>query len=120
MQIEKYFHKCGYPILEVKKPMGLVVDTFFLDGNTPFLQAKDGKQNPNVIKRCPECGGFIALEKLLSEKPPRVEGKRGSQAIFLQEYSLKSRNGLRVTNPSRGMFRVRLNMIGEMRPNLVR
>lgn len=63
MQIEKYFHKCGYPILEVKKPMGLVVDTFFLDGNTPFLQAKDGKQNPNVIKRCPECGGFIALEK---------------------------------------------------------
>ena len=76
MQTEKYFHKCGYPILEVKRPMGLVVDIFFLDGNTPFLQGKDGNQNPNVIKRCPECGGFITPERLLSEEPPKREEEK--------------------------------------------
>jgi hypothetical protein len=76
MQIEKYYHKCGYPILEVKRSTGLVVDTFFLDGNTPFLQNKDGKQNPNVVKRCPQCDGFIVVERLLSEKPPKIEEKK--------------------------------------------
>jgi hypothetical protein len=76
MQLEKYFHKCGYPILEVKRPTGLVVETFFLDGNSPFLLGKDGKQNPNLIKRCPECGGFIAVEKLFSEEPPKIEEKK--------------------------------------------
>lgn len=76
MQIEKYFHKCGYPVLEVKRPMGLVVDTFFLDGKTPFLHGKDGEQKPNEITRCPQCGGFIAVEKLLSVEPPKVEEKK--------------------------------------------
>lgn len=76
MQIEKYFHKCGYPILEVKRPVGPAVETFFLDGNTPFLQGKDGKQNPNVIKRCPKCEGFITVERLLSAEPPKVEEKK--------------------------------------------
>lgn len=76
MQTEKYFHKCGYPVLEVKRPRGLAVDILFLDGNAPIKQGEDGKQNPNIIQRCPQCGGFITVERLLSNEPPKREEKK--------------------------------------------
>lgn len=69
MQAEKFYHKCGYPILIVKKPIGLAVEIFFVDGNNPFIEGKDGKKSTKVVKQCPECGGMIKEEKLLSMKP---------------------------------------------------
>jgi hypothetical protein len=47
MRSEKYFHKCGYPVTEVKRTMGLVVDTFFLDGKMPSVQENDQQQTLN-------------------------------------------------------------------------
>ncbi len=81
MQADKFFHKCGYPILVVKKPVGLAEQIFFVDGNNPFIEAKDGTKSTRVIKQCPECGGTIRQEKLLSSKPSVSDEKRPSGYI---------------------------------------
>lgn len=75
MQTEKYFHKCGYPVLEVKRPRGLAVDIFFLDGNAPIKQGEDGKQNPNVIQRCPQCGDSSRLKDFFPASRPKGKKK---------------------------------------------
>jgi len=79
MQAERFYHKCGYPILVVKRPIGLATETFFVDGNNPFIEGKDGKKSTKVVKQCPDCGGAIKAEKLLSRKPdePKDKGPTG-------------------------------------------
>jgi hypothetical protein len=76
MQVNKLFHRCGYPVLVVKKPLGPVMEAFFVDGNQPFIEKKDGSKSPKVIKQCPECAGSIRMERLLTEKPD-VSGEKG-------------------------------------------
>lgn len=78
MDLEKFYHKCGYPILLFKRSVGLATETLFLDGNTPFIEGKDGKKSPKLIKACPECGGTIKPEKLLSTAPEASKEKRAS------------------------------------------
>lgn len=77
MQAEKFYHKCGYPILVVKKQTGLVAETVFVDGNNPFVESKEGKK-PKVIQKCPDCGAKILAEKLLTQKPENKDDKRPS------------------------------------------
>ncbi len=81
MQTEKFYHKCGYPILMVKKQVGLVAEQFYLDGEKPFIEARDGKKSPNLIKQCPECRGTVVPEKLLTQKPDTSKEKRPSGYI---------------------------------------
>jgi hypothetical protein len=76
MQAERFYHKCGYPILVVKRPVGLATETFLIDGNNPFIEGKDGKKSTRVIQRCPECDGSLRAEKLLSKKPDESQDKR--------------------------------------------
>lgn len=75
MQVSKFFHRCGYPVLVVKKQVGPVTEAFFLDGNHPFIEKKDGSKTPKIINRCPECEGSIKMEKLLTEQPEVSEEK---------------------------------------------
>jgi len=75
MKLDKLYHKCGHPILVIRRSVGPAVETLFVDGGKSFLTGKDGSQKPNVIERCPECTGFIKMEKLLSAKPEAVEQK---------------------------------------------
>lgn len=81
MQTQKFYHKCGYPILVVKKPVGPAEEIFFVDGSQPFIEGKDGSKKPRILKQCPECAGTIRQEKLLSSKPAPVEDKRPSGYI---------------------------------------
>lgn len=81
MKLDKLYHKCGHPILVIHRPVGPAVETLFVDGNRSFVQGKDGSQKPNVIERCPECTGFIKMEKLVSVKPEIVEQKGSSGYI---------------------------------------
>jgi len=78
MQADKFYHKCGYPILVVKKPVGLAVEYFFVDGNNPFIENKDGSKSPRLLKQCPDCGGSIRQEKLVSQQPESSKDKRVS------------------------------------------
>lgn len=73
MQLEQLYHKCGHSILMVKKAVGPAVETFFIDGAKPFVDGKGGSKNPNVVKNCPGCSGFLKIEKLLSQKPDIVD-----------------------------------------------
>ena len=81
MQAEKFYHKCGYPILVVKRLVGLATQIVFVDGNNPFVEGKDGKKTTRVINKCPDCGGAIKEEKLLSKKPDEVKDKGPSGYI---------------------------------------
>ncbi len=81
MKLDKLYHKCGHPILVIHRPVGPAVETLFVDGNRSFVQGKDGSQKPNVIERCPECTGFIKMEKLVSVKPEIAEQKGSSGYI---------------------------------------
>lgn len=81
MQAEKFYHKCGYPILVVKKAVGPVMQTFYVDGNEPFIEEKNGQKRPKVVTQCPSCTGTIKMEKLLSNKPHIEEDKRPSGYI---------------------------------------
>jgi len=81
MQAEKFYHKCGYPVLVLKKTIGLAEQILFVDGNNPFLEGRDGKKSTKVIKQCPECGGSIRAEKLLSSKPDTSKDKGPSGYI---------------------------------------
>jgi hypothetical protein len=81
MQTEKLYHKCGYPVLVVKKAVGPVMQTFFVDGNEPFIEEKNGQKRPKVISQCPSCGGTVKMERLLSKKPDVEEDRRPSGYI---------------------------------------
>jgi hypothetical protein len=76
MQTQKYFHKCGHPILEVKRNVGPVMNISFVDADDPFSEDKDGKKSLKVIKQCPECGGTIKPERLLTKKPDMIQENR--------------------------------------------
>ncbi len=78
MQSTKYYHKCGYPILEVKRAVGPVVSSCFVDANTPLVD-KDGAKVLNEIKQCPDCGGTIKVERLFTNQPeqPKAKGPTG-------------------------------------------
>lgn len=84
MKLDKLYHKCGHPILVIHRSVGPAVQTLFVDGNHSFLQGKDGSQKPNVIERCPECTGYIKMEKLVSVKPAVVEQKGSTGYIPAQ------------------------------------
>lgn len=75
MQVLKLYHRCGHPILVLKRPVGSLTEILYVDGNRPFIERKDGYKNPNVIKQCPECTGFIKMERLLSVRPNTEEVK---------------------------------------------
>ena len=81
MQAEKLYHKCGYPILVVKKAVGPASTTFFVDGNNPFIEGKDGDRKTRIVTSCPECKGFIKMERLLSNKPDQDGEKKASGYI---------------------------------------
>lgn len=76
MQAERFYHKCGRTILVVKKPVGPATQTFYVDGDNPVIENKNGEKTPRVIKQCPECGGSILPERLLTKKPEVVQDKR--------------------------------------------
>jgi hypothetical protein len=69
MKVEKLYHKCGYPIVFLKRKVGPAEETMFVDGNDPVVQTEDGQKKPRVISRCPGCQGFIKIEKLLTHMP---------------------------------------------------
>jgi RNA polymerase-binding transcription factor DksA len=81
MESKKYFHKCGHPILEVKRAVGPAVSNCFVDGNQPVIQGKDGGQALNEITKCPECGGTIKVERLLTRRPDQPKDKMTSGYI---------------------------------------
>jgi hypothetical protein len=81
MKLDKLYHRCGHPILVIRRPVGPAVETLFVDGEKSFLQGKEGSQKPNVVERCPGCSGFIKMEKLMSAKPAIVEQKGSSGYI---------------------------------------
>jgi len=78
MKVSKLFHRCGCPILLIRQQVGPAEQSFFVDANNPVLESSDGKRSPRVIERCPQCNGFIKLEKLYSQ-PPAV-GKEDPKA----------------------------------------
>lgn len=69
MQAQKYFHKCGHAILEVKMQVGPVVQSCYVDADNPFTEGKDGAKTLRPITQCPECNATIRPEKLLTKKP---------------------------------------------------
>lgn len=75
MKLEQLYHKCGHSILYVKKTIGLAVETFFIDGANPFLEARGGARTPNIVTKCPGCHAFLKLERLLSTKPKVSDDK---------------------------------------------
>ncbi len=75
MKLDKLYHKCGHPILVIRRPVGPAEQTLFVDGENSFLQGKDGSQKPNVVERCPACTGYIKMEKLVSIRPEIIEQK---------------------------------------------
>ncbi len=75
MRAEKYFHKCGYPILQVKQAVGPVEQTCFVDPNNPFNVDKSGNKTLRAIKQCPECKGTIVAERLLTRQPENTQPK---------------------------------------------
>jgi len=75
MKIEKFYHKCGYSVLEVKMSVGPVTETHLVDGDSPFVESRDGQKKLNILKLCPECGATLRRDRLLSEKPYIVEEK---------------------------------------------
>jgi hypothetical protein len=78
MKVEKLYHKCGHPILFLKRKVGPAEETLFVDGNDPVVQTEDGQKKPRVISRCPGCQGFIKIEKLFSHMPtPSKEDTKG-------------------------------------------
>lgn len=72
MKVSKLFHRCGCPILRIRQQVGPAEQSFFVDANDPVVESSDGKRSPRVIERCPQCKGFIKLEKLHSQ-PPALE-----------------------------------------------
>jgi|WetSurMetagenome_2_1015567.scaffolds.fasta_scaffold1633866_1 hypothetical protein len=72
MKVRKLFHRCGCPILLIKEQVGPAERSYFVDANNPFTELAGGKRAPKVIERCPECKGFIKMEKLFSEPPAPV------------------------------------------------
>jgi hypothetical protein len=75
MDVQKLYHKCGYAILFVKEVVFPANKTYFVDGEKPFLDTSDGTRRPRVIRTCPECGGTILIERLLTQKPVVREEK---------------------------------------------
>ncbi|HAA03693.1 MAG TPA: hypothetical protein DCZ69_09865 [Syntrophobacteraceae bacterium] len=69
MKVSKLFHRCGCPILHIRQQVGPAEKSFFVDANNPVIESSDGKRSPRVIERCPQCKGFVKLEKLYSEPP---------------------------------------------------
>jgi len=67
VKLEKLYHKCGYPVFVAKQSVFPATKVYFVDGNEPFM--KGDAKRPRVINRCPECGGTIVMERLLSNKP---------------------------------------------------
>ena len=76
MDIQKLYHKCGYPILFIKESVFPANKTYFVDGEKPFLDTTDGTKRPRVIRKCPECGGTILIERLLTQKPAIQEERK--------------------------------------------
>ncbi len=69
MKVQKLFHRCGHPILVVAEQVGPAERSYFVDADKPVVEAQAGKTAANVITRCPECNGFIKIEKLYSTRP---------------------------------------------------
>ncbi|MBP8646239.1 MAG: hypothetical protein KBH99_08975 [Syntrophobacteraceae bacterium] len=81
MKIEKLYHKCGHAIIYAKETIFPATKTFFIDGEDPFTDDGDGSKKPRVLQKCPACGGFIRIERLLSQKPEIQEDRRTSGYI---------------------------------------
>ncbi|NLI80732.1 MAG: hypothetical protein GX443_03480 [Deltaproteobacteria bacterium] len=75
MQVQKLYHRCGHPVLVARRQVGNATEILFLDGERPFIDRKDGSKSPNIVRECPECSGFIKMEKLLSVKPEASKEK---------------------------------------------
>jgi hypothetical protein len=73
MKVQKLYHRCGYPILNIAEQVGPAERSYFVDANSPVVESAGGKNAANVITRCPQCKGFIKLEKLYSAPPPSEE-----------------------------------------------
>jgi len=75
MKIEKFYHKCGYSIIEVKMSVGPVMESHLVDGERPFLEVANGQRKLNVLRTCPECGATLRRDRLFTEKPYLAEEK---------------------------------------------
>lgn len=69
MKVEKGYHRCGQPILIVKEMVGPVVKTCFVNANDPFVVDQNGQKSLKKVTECPECGGYLRLEKLGTADP---------------------------------------------------
>ena len=69
MEVEKSYHNCGCLILIVKEMVGPVKETYFVSGNDPFTVDKSGTKKTKKITKCPDCGGFLRMERLSPQKP---------------------------------------------------
>ena len=69
MDIQKLYHKCGYPVLFIRESVFPADKTYFVDGQKPFIETGDGSKKARVIRTCPECGGTILIERLLTQQP---------------------------------------------------
>jgi hypothetical protein len=70
MKVRKLFHRCGHTILNITEQVGPAERSYFVDAEKPVLTSPNGKNAANVINRCPQCSGFLKIERLLSEPPP--------------------------------------------------
>ena len=70
------YHSCGYPIIIVERRKGIVTEKFFVDGKNPIQKDKAGNPVPAEVETCPDCGGFIKMERL-RETPPEVKDEKG-------------------------------------------
>ena len=69
MDVEKSYHNCGCLILIIKEMVGPVKETYFVNGNEPFVVDQNGVRRAKKITKCPECGGFLRMERLSPQKP---------------------------------------------------
>ena len=73
MKVQKLYHRCGYPILNIAEQVGPAERSYFVDANNPVVESAGGKNAANVISRCPQCKSFIKIEKLYSAPPTPEE-----------------------------------------------
>ena len=75
------YHSCGYPIVIVERRKGIVSEKFFVDGKNPITKDRAGNPVPAEVETCPECGGFIKMERLRETAPTEDTEKRPSGYI---------------------------------------
>jgi hypothetical protein len=83
MKMQKLFHRCGYPVLNIAEQVGPAERSYFVDANNPVVESAGGKNAANVITRCPQCKGFIKLEKLYSAPPPPEKGEAKAPSGYI-------------------------------------